>query len=810
MEKRNLQSADRSFLRWFISLTVLVFLMMGVWGCSTSSDPAPRASTVTTTRPATAAPGDGVWSIAGEDQDRLYDVFEAMGYNVATDRLWQGETFRRSARGRLAEIFGAAYVSQDSMVRTTGYSDQELVDGFAALSAEEKDVINGYVAGFNRRIAEIRNDPTQLPFEFSAVGITAATLEDWSYKDVLAWAVLMMRNFDPEAQKTGQIDNAALYQTLVGVYGATNGPKMFEDLRWIDDPAALTYIPNPVKIPLAASTTQPARTPLRENPPSFPDLSEVAARLNATREQNDANLKKINAYVKMGSYAWAIKGTKTATGNPMIYSGPQMGFTVPSIIGEGSIKAGGLNVSGMIITGLPAIIIGRTPHHAWSMQVGHAHTVDYYMEAPAAVTLHRTETIKVAGAADVTLPIYRTAHGPVINAAPPISWKYSHWGHEFKVIKAYLALARATSMDQFGAGIEDVPLSQHFTYADRDGNIAYWMSGRDPVRPVGGEWRMPQGTLGTALEWDSTVLISRATDRNTSQGYYCGWNNKARPGYPNYWNNSGYSFGAFHRAHVVDEYLSANNSLTYDQVKDLALNIATTDSFGYGGNPWNFVSPYFIAAVNADSNAARTAALAILAAWDGHFVDGGSASWATGTNRADGWVLMDAWIKEVINLTFEELNANATLQKAKIDGVLFNVLLHGLRTGGSGITNYYNWFQNADGSAPQTANAIIVKALDNVLATLGVQPWGVGQRGVITYTHVMLGAVHTMPFSSRSTYAHVLEYGSAGPVKIKSMFPLGPSGDIRTGAGGAPVFDANFFSMTGAYDNFVYRDFPLF
>jgi penicillin amidase len=584
---------------------------------------------------------------------------------------------------------------------------------------------------------------------------------------------------------------------------------MFEDLCWLDDPAALTYIPNPVKAPLAVAPA--TTTPLMANPPvSVPDLRAVAERLNATQEQIDESLKKINAYVKMGSYAWAIKGTKTATGNPMIYSGPQMGFTVPSIIGEGSIKAGGLNVSGMIITGLPAIIIGRTPHHAWSMQVGHAHSVDFYMEPAGAVTLHRTETIKVAGAADVTLPIYRTAHGPVINAAPPIAWKYAHWGYEFKVVKAYLGLARATSMDQFGAAIEDVPLSQHFTYADRDGNIAYWMSGRDPIRPYGGEWRMPQGAVGTALEWNAANLIPRSTDRNTSKGYYCGWNNKARADYANNWNNPSYSFGVAHRAHVVDDYLSVTNGLTYDQVKDLAINIATTDSFGAGGNPWKIASSHFINAVNTAPDApvaARTTALATLAAWDGHFVDGGAANWATGTNRADAWMLMDAWIKEVIKLTFEELDANAALQKAKSDAVLFNVLLHGLAT--AGVTNYYNWFQNATPGTPQTANAIIVKALDNVLATLGAQPWGTAKRGTIDFKHDMLGLVHQIPFSSRSTFAHVLEYGAAGPLKLKSMFPLGQSGDIRVGGGGAPVFDANFFTMTPVYDNFVYRDFPL-
>ena len=803
MRKRNFYALRQLYSRWLTLTILLISIAIVALGCSSSDStpPPPAPSTVTTTRDA-----KGVWFITGSEQDRLSDVFEAMGYAVATDRLWQAETFRRSARGRLAEIFGSTQLAQDRLVRTTGYSDQELQDGFASLDAEAQDVINGYVAGFNRRIADIRKDPSLLPLEFSAVGITGVTLEDWTYKDVLAWASLMMRNFDPEAQTTGQIDNAALYQGLVAAYGTTQGPRMFEDLRWVNDPDALTYIPKPLRVPMALVQSKGALSPLMDNPPSFSaDMSQVAKSMAEQRSEIDENLKKINAYVKMGSYAWAIKGSKTASGNPIIYSGPQMGFTVPSIIGEGSIRAGGLNVSGMTIAGLPCIVIGRTPHHAWSMQVGHAHTVDYYMESAAAMTLNRTETIKVKGGADVVLPIYRTAHGPVINASPVISWKYSQWGYEFKVIKAYLGLARATSMDQFGAAIELVPLSQHFTYADRDKNIAYWMSGRDPVRPYG-EWRLPQGAAGTPLEWDSANLIPRSTDRNTSQGYYSGWNNKTNPGYANSPNNLSYSLGAFHRAHVIDDYLSTNNNLTFEQVRNLALNIATTDSFGGGGNPWKFVSNYFTAAVNADPNPARSAALALLAAWDGHFVDGGVGSWATGKNRADAWMLMDAWIKEVLKLTFEELD---TLPAAKNDLVLFNVLLHGLMPGG--IDNYYNWFQNKlDPAAPQTANAIIVKALDNTLTKLGASPWGTNQRGVIPYNHAMFGKVWEMPFSSRSTYAHTVEYAGSGPLKIQSMFPLGESGNISAGAGGAPVFNANFFTMTDVYDGFVYRDFPLF
>ena len=148
--------------RWLTLTILLIAIAIGGLGCS-SSDTSPAPSTVTTTRDA-----KGVWFIAGSEQDRLYNVFEAMGYAVATDRLWQAETFRRSGRGRLAEIFGATQLAQDSFVRTTGYSDQELQNGFASLDAEAQEVINGYVAGFNKRIAEIRKDPSLLPFEFAA------------------------------------------------------------------------------------------------------------------------------------------------------------------------------------------------------------------------------------------------------------------------------------------------------------------------------------------------------------------------------------------------------------------------------------------------------------------------------------------------------------------------------------------------------------------------------------------------------------------------------------------------------------------
>jgi penicillin amidase len=385
------------------------------------------------------------------------------------------------------------------------------------------------------------------------------------------------------------------------------------------------------------------------------------------------------------------------------------------------------------------------------MQVGHAHTTDYYIEDQSDVVFDRLETIIVAGGSPVIIPVYRTPHGPLVNPLPYnpgtynpgtdgpfVSWKYAHAGYEFQTLTAYLGLARAKSMDEFGAALEGVAVSQHFCYADRDGNIAYWMSGRDPQRDPG-EWRLPQGALGTTLEWDASMLIPRSTDRNTPAGYYCGWNNKSSAAYNDPPNSVSYLFGQFHRAHVIDDVLAAGSDLSFDQVRDLALFIATTDSFGGGGNPWPLVKDYFTAGLSNSGTGVtpeRQALIDLMNSWDGHFVEGGPDMWAFGPDRSDAWMLMNAWIREVIRLTFEDEltfpgeTALKNTYRAENVNRLFNVLLHSLAGSGSGVVNTYDWFSNLeDGDAPQTPEEIISTALDNALVMLGDRPWGTDERG---------------------------------------------------------------------------------
>ena len=642
---------------------------------------------------------------------------------------------------------------------------------------------------------------------------------------------LLARFFDGEGDwiqnAPAQPENYLLYLTLGGAYGA-EGQAMFGDLRWVNDPTALTVVPsNGAKAALQTDFEAPALEGV--------DLDALANALADMRERNARIAQRLvdfGANVDLGSYAWSMSGDKTASGNPMLYSGPQMGFLAPSIIAEGSIRGGGIEVSGMHVPGIPGFFVGRTPHHAWSLQTGHAHTVDFWFEAPQTVSLHRVETINVFGGDPVMLPVFRGLHGPIISPMPYnpldppeiiLSWAFGAWGHEAESIESALAFARAQSMDDFDTAVQSAPVSFHMNYIDRDGNFAYWLSGWDPVRGEGYNPLFPSIT-GTTGEWTGE-LWPRVNDRNNPRGWYGGWNNKASLDKPNGTSNYSYYFGPWHRAHVIDEYLSTHDDLTFEQVRELALNIATTDSslanpgpFGPstagGGNTWKYVADAFKAAVAADPSEDRDAAIAMLDAWDGHFVAGGPSEWRFGAFKADAWMLQDWWVKEVLRITFEDEFAMAGMNwEEQPQIILFNVLLRAL----AGQT-YYDWFQDKRGTGdkPVGAEAIIVRALDNVIEHEGLGPYN-EPRGTISHSHGVFTFVDILgplwaetPYSRRSTYAQVVEYDMNGPARIESMFPLGESGAMYFNGTLTPSFDPNFFSMVPAFDSFMPRPFPLF
>jgi penicillin amidase len=61
----------------------------------------------------------GIPYIEAADEE---DLYFAQGYVTASDRLWQMDLLRRTARGELSEIFGRATLEDDKRRRTYGFA----------------------------------------------------------------------------------------------------------------------------------------------------------------------------------------------------------------------------------------------------------------------------------------------------------------------------------------------------------------------------------------------------------------------------------------------------------------------------------------------------------------------------------------------------------------------------------------------------------------------------------------------------------------------------------------------------------------
>ena len=725
----------------------------------------------------------GIWFITGGD---LYDIHEMMGYNVAQDRFWQLTLYRRIGHGRLAEWYGPDFLGQDIQTRTMGYSQEELQTYYTALDEESRTMLDAYAAGINRRLAELAADPSQMPAELILLG---ATPEPFQPTDLMAFATVLQRSFSLP-NLFGQVNNALMLQTLTATRPLYVAVAMFLDAVWMNDPAAMTMIPQAAG-KKARNTVEPMPLVGSHGGVSLDELADVAVRLNEEQKQNRELLESVGAYLKGGSFAWVVSGDKTDTGNPIIYSGPQMGFNTPNVVSEGSIVSDVVEVSGMHVPMVPSIIVGRTPHHAWSFQVGHTHTADFYIEQEADVYVNRVETFNVRGQDPVQVPIMFGQHGPILVSEPFfLSLKYSHRGYEWAFGPGSLNLARAQNMEEFGAAVAQVGASQHICYADVDGNIAYWMSGRNPVRPPG-DYRFPQGLFGPPAEYDIAVVHDPPHASNPAQGWFGGWNNKSDPNLPDLTGSQRY--GLAHRAIEVQGYLASKDRFTYEELNDLATRVVMTDSFMFGGNPWKFVDEAFTAIARANPTPERLAAVEVMDAWDGFFAPGGPEGWLSSPDRADGWVLAENWILKAIELTFaDDIDPSFGLSEED----LLNLLVRELNPAASRPNYYRLWFRNlSDPSAPQTRDDVILAALDQTLAELGERPWGTGLRGEISFDHPLFGQLVSVPYARHATYAQIVEMSPAGPSRIASKFAVGQISQVGVTATGDLEFHPLYFAL---------------
>ena len=219
-----------------------------------------------------------------------------------------------------------------------------------------------------------------------------------------------------------------------------------------------------------------------------------------------------------GSNAWALAGSRTASGKPLLSNDPHLEMSLPSIWYMTHLQAPNLDVAGVSIPGLPGVIIGHNRRIAWGMTNLQFDVQDVYLEkfedrtgrylfrGRVEQARRETEVIRVKGQAPQELGIWVTIHGPIVASEGSdrmaLRWTAAEPGAlQFPVIE----IDRAANWQEFTKALERWPgPGQNFVYADVDGNIGYHAAGMLPVRR-GFAGDVPLDGASGDFEWQGAI-----------------------------------------------------------------------------------------------------------------------------------------------------------------------------------------------------------------------------------------------------------------------------------------------------------------
>ncbi|WP_050525274.1 penicillin acylase family protein [Pseudorhodobacter ferrugineus] len=272
------------------------------------------------------------------------DIYFALGFAHAQDRLWQMTMLRRTAQGRLSEVFGERTLKIDELLRR--YDLYTLAgQSVAAQDAETQTALEAYSRGVNAWIGEVnlsalgRGAPE---FFFFSNEIAA-----WQPADSIAIIKLMA------LQLSGHLENEVLR--------ARTSMLLPEDrLRDIlpDAPGTgITALPDYASL---MPTPPPGGFPVRQAlDPLSPFKSGVLAG---------------------ASNAWAAAPERSAARGSLLANDPHLAFTAPTLwyLARLDFATGG--VIGATLPGVPAVLIGRSDALGWGLTSSYLDDQDVVME----------------------------------------------------------------------------------------------------------------------------------------------------------------------------------------------------------------------------------------------------------------------------------------------------------------------------------------------------------------------------------------------------------------------------------------------
>lgn len=470
------------------------------------------------------------------------DLYVAVGYLMAQDRLWQMDLIRRATTGTLSEIFGSDYVQTDLFLRSLemtaksktvlGNADQAIIECMQAYA----DGVNAYIQDAGKK----------LPPEFR---ILSYKPDPWKLEDMAN--IIGYMGWDLASDN---LSSEVFYHRLVGKLGPEKAAKLIPDFK-----ATGSVV--------------------------FPGF-ELSGDLLREAESLISSIDKLEALgltAFSGSNNWAVSGSRTETGKPVLSNDMHLSFGSPGIWYQmHQVVPGKLNVTGVIVPGQPFVVAGHNEKIAWGMTNLMVDDIDLFAETlnpadPDQYMLNgewrkmnvKQELIKVKGEEPETLSVRFTHRGPVISGFRKVedvtlTMRWSGYDQSDELRAVYL-LNRAGNWDDFRTAISSFrSISQNFVYADTEGNIGLNTGGGIAVRKGNGLLIRKGET--DEFDWKGYVPFDQLpTSYNPSNGYVSSANNKTVPDSYPYYISAGFAMP--YRINRIRQMLDEKEVFTIDDFK---------------------------------------------------------------------------------------------------------------------------------------------------------------------------------------------------------------------------------------------------
>ena len=428
------------------------------------------------------------------------DAYFVQGYLHAKFRLWQMELQTFAAAGRASEVLGEKGLAHDREFRRLGM----VYAAEIALQEVDKDPViksqcDAYTAGVNSYIENLTE--STLPLEYKLIGYKP---EKWS--NLKTSLFLKYMSYDLSAH-----DDDFEMTNAKGFFSADDFAKLFPVIQDSLDPVIPrgTVFQTQKVFPVAPAN---ADSVYLNNHDLAVSESEKPDREN-------------------GSNNWAVSGSKTKSGAPILCNDPHLSLNLPSLWYELQISTPSFNAYGVSFPGAPGVIIGYNDSCAFGFTNGGRDVRDYFeikfrddsrqeysFNGQWMKTKFRVESIKIKGTADFIDSVAYVQLGndwcPVMydksfsggrntnNKYYAVRWKAHDASSELKIFNM---MDHAKNYADYAAAVTNLHTpGQNCVFACKNGDIALRTQGEWPAKWKGqGDFVMP-GT-DTSYLWQGMI-----------------------------------------------------------------------------------------------------------------------------------------------------------------------------------------------------------------------------------------------------------------------------------------------------------------